>query len=124
MITVQIELGMVLFHKHGLEPLNIAERLEHTYVKGTEQYEDAVNRWKEETGNEHEPTEKELGEWVNGVFVRRTQERIDSITDVFTDIFLHDKTGCIQFGGYVINPCDFSAMRFDKFNISVRGKED
>lgn len=124
MITVQIELGMVLFHKHGLEPLNIAERLEHTYVKGTEQYEDAVTRWKEETGNEHEPTEKELAEGLAEIFRKRSQERVDTITDVFTDIFLHDKTGCVQFGGYVINPCDFSAMRFDSFKVNVEGKED
>ena len=76
------------------------------------------------TGKEEEPTEKELAETISEVFRSKSQERIDTITDVFTDIFLHDKMGCVQFGGYVINPCDFSAMRFDGFNVKVEGKEE
>lgn len=124
MITVDIELGMVLFHKHGLEPLKISERLSHVYAKGTEQHDDAIEYWREATGKEGEPTEKELAETIAEVFRFKSQERIDTITDVFTDIFLHDKMGCVQFGGYVINPCDFSAMRFDGFNVKVEGKEE
>lgn len=124
MITVDIELGMVLYHKHGLEPLKVAEHLKHVYEKGTEQHKDAIEHWREATGKSGEPTEKELAESLVELFRKKSQERVDTITDVFTDIFLHDKTGCVQFGGYVINPCDFSAMRFDSFRVNVEGKED
>jgi dephospho-CoA kinase len=126
-LSISVTVAATFVHKSG-ESFKVDKVVREEYNKGSEEYETLVEVFEEATGvKQNETTEevfnKQLGLFVADEIRRTMKERIDKIMQCTKDLYMEHATRCIaEFGGWMFNMKDFSAVAFEdtKVNISYK----
>lgn len=126
-LSISVIVVATFVHKSG-ESFKVDKVVREEYNKGSEEYETLVEVFEEATGVKQSETTEEVFNKQLGLFVadeiRRTmKERIDKIMQCTKDLYMEHATRCIaEFGGWMFNMKDFSAVAFEdtKVNISYK----
>ena len=94
------------------------------YNEDSEEYKELCKWYESNIGFDRnknkEKFDRELLTLLSTDVKHEGEQKIDKLTNIYKK-FLEDKemTGWIEFGGYIINPSDFSAIRFADFNVQI-----
>lgn len=94
------------------------------YNEDSEECENLCNRYESIIGFERnknkEKFDKEILNLLSKDVSNRTKDKIDNIVDVYKKSLTdRDFRGWIEFGGYILNPLDFSAVKFANFRTYI-----
>lgn len=126
-LSISVMVSATFVHKSG-ESFQVDKIVREEYNKGSEEYEALVEGFEEATGvKQIETTEeafnKQLGLFVADEIRKTLKERIDNITKCIKDLYMDRATRCIvEFGGWIFNMKDFSAVAFEDTKINVSYK--
>ena len=126
-LSISVIVAATFVHKSG-ESFNVDKVVREEYNKGSEEYEALVEGFEEATGVKQSETTEEVFNKQLGLFVadeiRKTlKERIDKITQRTKTLYMGDATHCmVEFGGWMFNMKDFSAVAFEDTKVNVSYK--
>lgn len=126
-LSISVIVAATFVHKSG-ESFNVDNVVREEYNKGSEEYEALVEGFEEATGVKQSETTEEVFNKQLGLFVadeiRKTlKERIDKITQCTKTLYMGDATHCmVEFGGWMFNMKDFSAVAFEDTKVNVSYK--
>lgn len=126
-LIVKGEIGAIFIQKISGEKLSIDTEITKEYNEDSEEYIDLCRRFESVIGFERDidkvKFDKELLTYLSSDVSKTIKGMVNHITDVYKKSMI-DKTfvGWIEFGGYILNPLDFSAIKFDKFDVNISKK--
>lgn len=126
-LSISVIVAATFVHKSG-ERFQVDKAVREEYNKGSEEYEALVEGFEEATGVKQSETTEEVFNKQLGLFVadeiRKTlKERIDKITQCTKTLYMGDATHCmVEFGGWMFNMKDFSAVAFEDTKVNVSYK--
>lgn len=126
-LSISVIVAATFVHKSG-ESFQVDKAVREEYNKGSEEYEALVKAFEEATGvKQNETTEeafnKQLGLYVADKIRDTMKERIDHICKCAMEFYLGEADcGVIEFGGWLLNLKDFSAVAFEDTKINVSYK--
>jgi len=126
-LSISVIVAATFVHKSG-ERFQVDKVVREEYNKGSEEYEVLVEGFEEATGVKQSETTEEVFNKQLGLFVadeiRKTlKERIDKITQCTKTLYMGDATHCmVEFGGWMFNMKDFSAVAFEDTKVNVSYK--
>lgn len=126
-IKIQIDLKMKLYHSVTMKELNIDKTVERCYNVESQEYLALCEEYASTIGILREENEtlfdKEMAKILVEEAKRDEMETIKKIEDTVARCYLHSGvSGCVKFGGYIINPKDFCAICVSDFNIKASKK--
>lgn len=126
-LSISVIVDATFVHKSG-EEFNVDNVVRQEYNKGSEEYETLAKAFEEATGvKESETTEEEFAKSI-GMYVvdevrKMMKERIDHICKCAKEVYLgRTEHGIVEFGGWILNMKDFSAVAFGKTKVNVSYK--
>lgn len=126
-LSISVIVAATFVHKSG-ESFKVDNVVREEYNKGSEEYEALAKGFEEATGVKKSETTEEVFNKQLGLFVadevRKTlKERIDHICTCAREIYLGKADhGIIEFGGWLLNMKDFSAVAFEDTKVNVSYK--
>lgn len=125
-LSISAIVAATFVHKSG-ESFNVDKVVREEYNKGSEEYEALAKVFEEATGvKQNETTEEafneQLGLYVADKICDTMKERIDHICKCAREIYCNADRGTIEFGGWLLNLKDFSAVAFEDTKINVSYK--
>lgn len=100
-------MGMTLFHAQTMKELRIDKVIEQSYNEDSQEYKEF---------------DKELMKGLAREAKEVQKETIEQIEQVVKNCYYQGTTAYISFGGYMINPKEFCAIRLDGFDIQFNKK--
>lgn len=127
-VGFKLKMGMTLFHKQTMKELTIDRTIEQSYNEDSEEYQRLCKEYDGEIGFERsqgkDEFDAELMILLSDAAKRTQMEVIEEITHVIKQCYHQGTTGYISFAGYVINVCDFCAVRVNAFDVKIRKYEE
>lgn len=126
-LSISVIVAATFVHKSG-ERFQVDKVVREEYNKGSKEYEALAKAFEEATGvKQNETTEEafneQLGLYVADKIRDTMKERIDHICKCTRAIYLGNADrGVIEFGGWLLNLKDFSAVAFEDTKINVSYK--
>lgn len=126
-LSISVIVAGTFVHKSG-ERFKVDNVVREEYNKGSEEYEILVKGFEEATGVKQSETTEEVFNKQLGLFVadevRKTlKERIDRICTCAREIYFgRADHGIVEFGGWLLNMKDFSAVAFEDTKVNVSYK--
>lgn len=127
-VSFKISLSMELLHKMTMQKLVINEDIERVYDEDSEEYTELCNDYCKMIGFSREEDkdrfDKELMLLLAKDGKQASEEKIKTIIDVAKSTFMYKEEvySVIMFGGYIINPKDFCAIKVGKIDVSINKK--
>lgn len=127
-VSFKISLSMELLHKLTMQKLVINEDVERVYDEDSEEYTELCNDYCKTIGFSREEDkdmfDKELMLLLAKDGKQASEEKIKTIIDVAKSTFMYKEEiySVIMFGGYIINPKDFCAIKVGKIDVSINKK--
>lgn len=125
-VSFKLTMGMVLFHAHTMKELRIDKVIEQCYNEDSREYKELCKEYTEIVGFKREENveefDKELMKILAEQAVTSQKEVVGDIEKVVKTCYLKGATGFLSFGGYLINPRDFCAIRINNFDIKISKK--
>lgn len=127
-VSFKVSLSMELLHKMTMQKLVINEDIERVYDEDSEEYTELCNDYCNVIGFDREEDkdrfDKELMMLLAKNSKQASEEKIKTIIDVIKRSFMYGEEVCrvIMFGGYIINPKDFCAIKVGKIDVSINKK--
>lgn len=126
-LSISVIVAATFVHKSG-ESFKVDNVVREEYNQGSEEYETLAKGFEEATGVKESETpeeafNKQLGLYVADEIRKTLKERIDHICKCAREIYLGNADhAIIEFGGWLLNMKDFSAVAFEdtKVNVSYR----
>lgn len=117
---------MTLYHAQTMKELKIDNVVEQCYHEESQKYKDLCEEYKEIIGFDRESDkdkfDKELMKELARDALKVQKETIESIENAVKDCFYQGTTAYISFGGYMINPKEFCAIRVETFDVQISKK--
>lgn len=106
------------------EKLTVDNEIGMEYNEDSEEYENLYNRYESIIGFDRnknkEKFDKEILNLLSKDVSNRTKDKIDNIVAVYKKSLTdRDFRGWLEFGGYILNPLDFSAVKFANFRTHI-----
>ena len=126
-LSISVTVAATFVHKSG-EKFNVDNVVRQEYNKGSEEYETLAKAFEEATGvKESETIEEEfaknMGMYVVDEVRKMMKERIDHICKCAKEVYLgRAEHGIVEFGGWILNMKDFSAVAFEDTKVNVSYK--
>lgn len=126
-LSISVTVSATFVHKSG-EKFNVDNAVRQEYDKGSEEYETLAEGFEEATGVKRaETTEEEfvknMGMYVADEIRKMMKERIDHICKCAKEVYLgRAEHGIVEFGGWILNMKEFSAVAFGETKVSVSYK--
>lgn len=126
-LSISVIVSATFVHKSG-EEFNVDNVVRQEYNEGSEEYETLSKAFEEATGvNESETSEEEfvknMGMYVADEIRKMMKERIDHICKCAKEVYLgRAEHGIVEFGGWILNMKDFSAVAFEDTKVNVSYK--
>lgn len=123
-MKIKIELGMRmdLYHKQTMQLLKIDTKVVKEHDSDSEAYKELCEHYRETIGYDREGNESKYDAEVAKLLSEDAKESllgsVKTIMDVVKQCYREGYSGYIEFGGYVLNPEDFCAVR--PYPIDVR----
>lgn len=127
-VSFKVSLSMELLHKLTMQKLVINEDIERVYDEDSEEYTELCNDYCNVIGFDREVDkdrfDKELMMLLAKNSKQASEEKIKTIIDVAKRTFMYKEEvySVIMFGGYIINPKDFCAIKVGKIDVSINKK--
>lgn len=126
-LSISVTVAATFVHKSG-EKFNVDNVVRQEYNKGSEEYETLAKALEEATGvKQSNTTEEEFAKNI-GIYVvdeirKMMKERIDHICKCAKEVYLgRADNGIVEFGGWILNMKDFSAVAFGETKVNVSYK--
>lgn len=126
-LSISVIVAATFVHKSG-EKFNVDNVVRQEYNEGSEEYEALAEGFEEATGVKQSETTEEVFNKQLGLFVadeiRKTlKERIDHICKCAKEVYLgRAEHGIVEFGGWILNMKEFSAVAFEDTKVNVSYK--
>lgn len=125
-IGFELCLSMILFHKYTMKELCIDKTIKNSYNEESEQYKNICEMHKNEIGFDREKDKDSFDEKLMKILGTEAREieknTIKDIEEAIKKCYCGDAKGYITFGGHILNPIDFCAVRIDGFTIKITKK--
>ena len=109
-----------------MKELRIDKEIEQCYDENSQEYKDLCKEYTEVIGFAREIDKTEFDKELMKELAREAKEvqkeTIEQIEQVVKNCYYQGTTAYIMFGGYMINPKDFCAIRLDGFDIQFNKK--
>lgn len=126
-LSISVTVEATFVHKSG-EEFNVDNVVRQEYNKCSEEYETLAKAFEEATGVKRvETTEEEfakkMGMYVVDEVRKMMKERIDHICKCAKEVYLgRAEHGIVEFGGWILNMKEFSAVAFEDTKVNVSYK--
>lgn len=106
------------------EKLTVDNEIGKEYNEDSEEYKSLCNRYESVIGFKRDKNEekfdKELLELLEEDLSKKSKEMLQNLIDEYKKSIVDKRyIGWIEFGGYVLNPLDFSAVKFTNFRTHI-----
>ena len=123
-LGVKCKITAEFIQKVSGEKLTVDNEIGMEYNEDSEEYESLCNRYESIIGfnrnKNKDKFDKELLNIICKDVTDRTKKIMDKIIDVYKKSLTdRDFRGWIEFGGYILNPLDFSAVKFTNFRTQI-----
>lgn len=122
-LKINIEQKMILYAKDSLKELVVDNSIKQVFDENSEEYKELCNMYGREIKFERKDFPNEYDQIVLKKASKHMQEvqksTIEKIVEVIKTSFLKGNNSVVEFGGYIINPKDFCAIKVDKFNVNI-----
>lgn len=119
-------MGMTLFHAQTMKELRIDKEIEQSYNEDSQEYKKLCEEYKEIVGFARELDkdgfDKELLKELAKQAEQLEMETVKKIEDTVKQCYFQGTTAYILFGGYMINPKEFCAIRIGGFHAQFSKK--
>lgn len=117
---------MTLYHANTMKELRIDKEIEQSYDEDSQEYKELCEVYKGIVGFARELDKDEFDKELLKELAKQAEqlemETIEKIENTVKQCYLHGTTAYILFGGCMINPKDFCAIRIDGFHTQFSKK--
>ena len=125
-ISFKLTMSMTLYHANTMKELRIDNEIEQSYNEDSQEYKDLCKEYTEVIGFERELDKDKFDKELLNELAKQAEQlemkTIKRIEDTVKQCYLKGTTAYITFGGYMINPKEFCAIRIDGFNAQFSKK--
>lgn len=126
-LYAKITMYSVWYNKNNNEPLKVCREIEKTWDEDSTEYMELVKAYEEETKTKRGTTRKEQDEFDKKFLLYLTETSkesmgvdINKIINIVKQCFLGNCSGAVvEYGGYIINPADFCAVKIEEPTIRI-----
>lgn len=106
------------------EKLTVDNEIGVEYNEDSEEYESLCNRYESIIGFDRNKNKDKFDKELLNIICKDVTDRTKKIMDKIVDVYKKSLTdrdfrGWIEFGGYILNPLDFSAVKFTNFRTHI-----
>lgn len=117
---------MTLYHANTMKELRIDKEIEQSYNENSQEYKELCEVYKEIVGFARELDKDEFDKELLKELAKQAEqlemETIEKIENTVKQCYLNGTTAYILFGGYMINPKEFCAIRIGGFHVQFSKK--
>lgn len=117
---------MTLYHAQTMKELRIDKEIEQSYNEDSQEYKDLCKEYTDVIGFERELDKDEFDKELLKELAKQAEqldmETVKKIENTVKQCYLHGTSAYIMFGGYMINPKEFCAIRIDGFRAQFSKK--
>lgn len=125
-VSFKLKMGMTLFHAQTMKELRIDKVIEQSYNEDSQEYKELCKEYTQVIGFARELDKTEFDkELMKGLAKQAEQlemETVKQIANTVKQCYLQGTTAYIMFGGYMINPKEFCAIRISGFHVQFSKK--
>ena len=125
-ISFKLTMSMTLYHANTMKELRIDKVIEQSYNEDSQEYKDLCKEYTEVIGFARELDKTEFDKELMKELAREAKEvqkeTIEQIEQVVKNCYYQGTTAYISFGGYMINPKEFCAIRMGSFHAQFSKK--
>lgn len=125
-VSFKITMSMTLYHAQTMKEMRIDKVIEQSYNEDSQEYKQLCDVYQNKVGFEREHNKDEFDKELLKTLAKEAQqaekETIEKIEQTIKTCYLKGVSAYISFGGYMINPKDFCAVRIDGFNMQINKK--
>ena len=125
-VSFKLKVGMTLFHAQTMKELRIDKVIEQSYNEDSQEYKELCKEYTQVIGFARELDkdgfDKELLKELAKQAEQLEMETAKKIEDTVKQCYFQGTTAYILFGGYMINPKEFCAIRIDGFHTQFSKK--
>lgn len=125
-VSFKLTMGMTLFHAQTMKELRIDKEIEQSYNEDSQEYKDLCKEYTEVIGFERELDKDEFDKELLKELAKQAEqlemETVKQIENTVKQCYLQGTTAYIMFGGYMINPKEFCAIRISGFHAQFSKK--
>lgn len=125
-ISFKLTMSMTLYHANTMKELCIDKEIEQSYDEDSVEYKELCKEYTEIIGFERELDKDAFDKKLLEELVKQAKqfemETVKQIEETVKQCYLQGTTAYISFGGYMINPKEFCAIRVGGFNAYFRKK--
>ena len=125
-ISFKLTMSMTLYHANTMKELRIDNEIEQSYNEDSQEYKDLCREYVNVIGFTRELDKDKFDKELLNELAKQAEqlemETIKQIENTVKQCYLQGTTAYITFGGYMINPKEFCAIRIDGFQAYFRKK--
>lgn len=125
-ISFKLKMSMTLYHANTMKELCIDKEIEQSYDEDSVEYKELCKEYTNIIGFTRELDKDEFDKELLKELAKQAEqlemETVKKIEDTVKQCYLQGTTAYIMFGGYMINPKEFCAIRIGGFNAYFRKK--
>lgn len=125
-VSFKLTMGMTLYHANTMKELRIDKEIEQCYDEDSQEYKDLCREYTNIIGFTRELDKDEFDKELLKELAKQAEqlemETVKQIEDTVKNCYFQGTTAYILFGGYMINPKEFCAIRLDGFDIQFKKK--
>ena len=111
---------MTLYHANTMKELCIDREVEQSYNEDSQEYKDLCKEYTEVIGFERELDKDKFDKELLKELARQAEQfemkSVKQVENAVKQCYLKGTTAYIMFGGYIINPKEFCAIRIGDFH--------
>ena len=119
-------MSMTLYHANTMKELRIDKEIEQSYNEDSQEYKELCEVYKEIVGFARELDKDEFDKELLKELAKQAEqlemETVEQIENTVKQCYLQGTTAYILFGGYMINPKEFCAIRIGGFHAQFSKK--
>lgn len=125
-ISFKLTMSMTLYHADTMKELCIDKEIEQSYNEDSREYKELCKEYTNTIGFTRELDKDEFDKELLKELAKQAEqlemETVKQIENTVKQCYLQGTTAYILFGGYMINPKDFCAIRMGGFHVQFSKK--
>lgn len=125
-VSFKLTMSMTLYHANTMKELRIDKEIEQSYNEDSQEYKELCKEYEEVVGFARELDKYEFDKELLKELAKQAEqlemETVEQIENTVKQCYLQGTTAYILFGGYMINPKEFCAIRIGGFHAQFSKK--
>ena len=123
-LKVECKLTGIFVQRKSGAKLVVDNAIKQEYNEDSPEYKELCNTWRNTIGFDRESDKDNFDKMLLMLIAEQAKqelgERVDKIVSTFKLVWLHPNTPAhVEFGGYLLNPKDFSAIRISEIKTDI-----